>query len=200
MLLLSFVVSDFCCSLWLRWSVSHRVYGCLPLYFAELSSSILEYSMLSVWCAISLHLPTPLSLSCLVPADNLLDFFFPLLYLPAIEVAASLVIFAVASPLESISFGGIDASTANPLLDFNLEFSPMMLQLTGIYLFRLNNHFCSLKPGVNPGFPSYQVMVTTYVEGWRIKEDVRPIHYDVVNLILWSMSTICLVTSWKRCS
>ena len=61
------------------------------------------------------------------------------------------------------------------ILDFNLEFSPMMLQLTCIYLFRLEDHFSSLKFGVNPSFPSYHVIITARVgtvDNWNSKEDV----------------------------
>ena len=60
---------------------------------------------------------------------------------------------------------------------------------TYLYLlfFRLGNHFCSLKPGVNPCFPSYHAVITTCVEtvdDWNIKGSAWPIGHDVVNLIL----------------
>ena len=39
-----------------------------------------------------------------------------------------------------------------------------MLQLIGIYFFRLGDNFSSLKSGVNPRFLYYQVMATFRVE------------------------------------
>ena len=51
-----------------------------------------------------------------------------------------------------------------PILDFDLELSPMMLQIIRIYHFRLGDHFSFLKLGANPCFPSYYTMITTHIE------------------------------------
>ena len=152
--------------------------------FRRIALQISEYSMLSVGVPFLFNC-LRFSLSCLVLVDSLSG--FSLLYLPAIEMAASWIIFAVASPLESISSGGIDASNANLFWISTWNSLLWCCNLPVSYLFWLGDHFSSLKLGVNPCFPSYHAMITTRVEtvdDWNIKEDVWPIRHDVVNLVL----------------
>ena len=91
--------------------------------FLPIAFQISEYSMLSFGVPFfSIFLSFPLS--CLIPVTSLSG--LSLMYLLAIEMVASWIIFAVDSPLEWRSYGGSDASAANPFWK-NLIYNYLLL-------------------------------------------------------------------------
>ena len=142
------------------------------LWFCLVCFRFLLFSMASTICfLLCLQMSASnfrLSLSYLVSVDSLSG--FSILYLPATKMAASWNTFAVASPLESRLSGGINASAAN--LFRNSTWGVSYDGATYLYLpFLAGDHFCSLKLGVNPCFPSYHAMITTRVatvDDWSV--------------------------------
>ena len=115
--------------------------------FCRTALQISEYSMLSVGIPFLL-ICLRFSLSYLVPVDSLSGFS---LFVSACYWNGSFMNHlrsCITSRFKIVWWNRCERCRS--ILDFDLEFSPMMLQLTCIYLFRLGNHFCSLKLGVNP--------------------------------------------------
>ena len=143
--------------------------------FRQIALQISEYSMLFIDVPF-LFICLRFSLSCLV----LVGTGFSLLYLPTAEMATSWIIFTVVSPPRVKIVWWNWCEHCKSILDFDLEFSPMMSQLTRIYLFWWDDHFCSLKLGVNPCFFSHHAMITTCVE----TVDDRPVTVYVIDMNL----------------
>ena len=160
--------------------------------FRRITLQISEYSMLSVDVSFLFICSLHFSLSCGGTCWQLVGFGSSFCICRLAEVAASLIIFAVASYLESRSSGGIDVSTANLFWiceSWLGSFSPNLCCNLLLYcsLFRLGDHILALLQtwGSILAFP-HHAMITTRVEtvnNWNIKEDVWPIRHDVVNLL-----------------
>ena len=151
--------------------------------FRLIALHISEYSMLSVGVPF-IFICLRFYFSCLASVDSLSG--FSLLYLPATQMAASWIVFTVASLLELRASGGIDESAENLFListwNSLLWCSNLPVSSFAGWPFLLSQTWC------HPCFPSYHAMITARVEtvdDWNIKKDVLPIRYDAVNHVLF---------------